>query len=383
MPSSLRASGGSAGTTIVHPQPGRVATIRGSMVGLVVLLGLAACTHSEPFPPGSVDNPGPLDDTPPVRLTFDSGVDQYPAWLADGAGLLYSYELTTVRDHDRCLGLLPPGGGVRRVEYCATGDLSHDSTNALLSSSGGPGGLTAWVDVVGLRTLAGAQGGGIRVGGLTASDARLVQPLPYFAPNGHRHDMATHLAWLGDSAVMYLGNEMLYFAACSTCKLDTVPVGREIMLLKVNRDPVALEIVPGTFEATSLSLTPDATTLYFTVLGDSVIYRRDLVSGAVSVAHDFGSLGIVRDVSATATSLVAVVGGQVAFISHPQYGPLQMDFGGTLYHISLTTGAATPLSLPNLLARHPAISPDGSRVAVEVTSPSQPGSPDLYLYSVP
>lgn len=383
MPTSLRASGVTAGTIMLQRQPWRRAVIAGSIAGLAIALYLAACTHSEPFPPGSVDNPGPLDGTAPVRLTLDAGVDQYPAWLANGSGLLYSYEVSGAPDHDRCLGLLPPAGGIRRVEQCATGDILHDSTNALLSSAGGAGGRVAWVDVVGLRTLAGAQGGGIRVGRLGQSDAKLVQPLPYFAPGGLRHTMATHLAWLGDSAVMYLGTEMLYFAACSTCKLDTVPVGREIMLLKVNRDPASLEIVPGTFEATSLSLAPDATTLYFTILGDSVIYRRDLASGAVSVAHDFGSLGIVRDVSATATSLAAVVGGQVAFISHPQYGPLQMDFGGTLYHISLTTGTATPLSLPNLLTRHPAIAPDGSGVAVEVTSSLQPGSPDLYLYSAP
>jgi len=331
-----------------------------------------------------VDNPGPYDGTIPIRLTLDPGVDQYPGWLRDGTGLLYSYEVTTSPDHDRCLGLLPPGGGIRRVEQCATGDIPHDSTNALLSSASGPGGRLVWVDVVGLRTLAGPQGGGIRVGRLGEEpSARLVQPLPYVSPGGLRHDMATNLAWLGDSAVVYLGNELIHFAACSTCKLDTVPAGREIMLLKVGRNPISIEIIPGTFEATSLSVAPDGGVLYFTLAGDSRVFGRDLAAGTVAVVHDFGVLGIGRDVSVNATGLVAVVGGQVIYYSHPQYGPLQVDQGGTLYHLDLMTDVVTQLSAADRLARHPALSPNGRQVAVEITPVGQPGPPDLYLYPAP
>ncbi len=344
----------------------------------------AACTHAEPFRPGSVDNPDPHDPTLPIRLTLDPGADQYPSWLADGSGLLYSYEIGGPPDHDRCLGLLPPGGGSRRLEQCATGDLEHDSTNALLSTAGGPGALTAWVDVVGGRTLTGPQSGGIRAGRLGDQlGARLVQPLPYFAPGGLRHAMATSLAWLGDSAVVYVGNELVYPSACGTCKVDTVPVGREIMLLKVNRNPASLEIVPGTFEATSLALAPDDSLLYFTLAGDSRVLGRNLATGVVSVVHDFGGLGIVRDVSVTASALVAIVGGQVSYTNDPQYGPMQVDFGGDLYHLALGTGLITRLSEANRLARHPALSPDGTRVAVEITNPFVPGAPDLYLYSTP
>lgn len=386
MPHRLPAPGDPAGTSLVHPEAGEGPPARRSsgLARLAVALAVLGCSHTEPFPPGSVDNPGPHDGTIPIRLTFDPGVDQFPGWLRDGSGLLYSYEVTTAPDHDRCLGLLPPGGGSRRVEQCATGDIPHDSTNALLSSAAGPGGQVAWVEVVGRRTLAGPQGGGLRVGRLGEGlNARLVQPLPYVSPGGLRHDMATHLAWLGDSALVYLGNELIYFAACSTCKLDTVPAGREIMLLNIGRNPISLEIVPGTFEATSLSVAPDGGVLYFTVAGDSRVYGRVLATGTVAVIHDFGALGIARDVSVNGTSLVAVVGGQVIYYSHPQYGPLQVDQGGTVYHIGLMTGVVTPITTADRLARHPAISPDGRQVAVEITAVAPLGPPDLYLYPAP
>ncbi len=352
-------------------------------LALLPLIG-PACSHTEPFRPGSTGNEGPHDGSLPVRLTFDPGVDQYPAWLPDGSGLLYSYELTGAPDHDRCLGLLPPGGGSRRLEQCATGDIRHDSTNALLTSAGGPGDLAAWVDVVGVRRLAGPQGGGIRVGRRGDQlGARLVQVLPYVAPGGLRHAMATNLAWLGDSAVVYVGNELVYPSACSTCKVDTVPVGREIVLLRVDRNPASLEVVAGTFEATSLSVSRDGAILYFTVAGDSRVFGRNLATGSVSIIHDFGVLGIARDVSVSGTSLVAIVGGQVSYFTDPQYGPMQVDYGGTLYHLAMGTSQVTPLSALDRAARHPAISPDGLHVAVELTATLQPGPPDLYLYSTP
>ncbi len=384
MPASSLARGQSVGRP---PLCSRARQLRGPAVwlwlALTPVLG-TACSHSEPFRPGSTGNEGPHDGTPPIRLTFDPGVDQYPAWLADGSGLLYSYQIQGTPDLDRCLGLLPPGGGSRRLEQCATGDIQHDSTNALLSSASAPGGLTAWVDVVGRRILAGPQGGGLRIGRRGDQlGARLVQAFPYVAPGGLRHAMATSLAWLGDSAVVYVGNELVYPSACSTCKLDTVLVGREIVLLKVDRDPAVLEIVTGTFESTSLSVAPDGSELYFTVAGDSRVFGRILGTGAVTVVHDFSALGIVRDVSVTATALVAIVGGQVAYFTDPQYGPMQVDLGGTLYHLALGTGQETPLSTPDRLVRHPAISPDGLRVVAEVTTTLQPGPPDLYLFSTP
>lgn len=345
---------------------------------------LAGCSHSQPLSSRPPENTDPHNPTPPTRLTFDPGVDQYPAWLADGSGLLYSYQIQGTPDLDRCLGLLPPGGGSRRLEQCATGDIRHDSTNALLASASGPGGLAAWVDVVGLRPLTGPQAGGLRVGRRGDQlGARQVQAFPYVAPGGLRHAMASSLAWLGDSAVVYVGNELVYPSPCSNCKVDTVAVGREIVLLKVDRNPAALEIVAGTFEATSLSVSPDGAILYFTVAGDSRVFGRTLATGAVLVVHDFGVLGIARDVSAAEASLVAIVGGQVTYFTDPQYGPMQVDYGGTLYHVALGTGQETPLSAGDRLARHPAISPDGLTVAVELTSVAQPGPPDLYLYAAP
>jgi hypothetical protein len=48
------------------------------------------------------------------------------------------------------------------------------------------------------------------------------------------------------------------------------------------------------------------------------------------------------------------------------HGYVQRDEGGDLAFVDLGTGAASVFSTDTVLFRHPAISPDGSRVVVEV-----------------
>jgi hypothetical protein len=123
--------------------------------------------------------------------------------------------------------------------------------------------------------------------------------------------------------------------------------------------------VPGTGQATGVASIEDGAAILFTLPNDTRIYRRDLASGEVTVAHDFGPAGVARDVHASGNRVVAVVGGRVAFSMDPRVGPTQWDSGGILRVIDLGGSDEVVLETPGRLYRRPALNPDGAKVVAE------------------
>ncbi|HEY1126999.1 MAG TPA: hypothetical protein VGF83_04500 [Actinomycetota bacterium] len=146
------------------------------------------------------------------------------------------------------------------------------------------------------------------------------------------------------------------------------------------RGPVpVLTMLPGTDQASSVALAaPD--TLYFTINGDSRVFRLSLSTDSIGVVHDFGSGGIARDVQVAEGKLVAVVGGNVEFFVDPVVGAIQRDFGGPLVLVDLGTGAESPVGPSDLTFRHPSLQPSGTHVVAELVSGR---ATDLWLLEVP
>jgi WD40-like Beta Propeller Repeat len=332
--------------------------------GLLAVLLSSACAHQDPFPSGEVPDGGPRSTTPPVQLTLSTGPDLDPAWLADGRGLAYSFRQDG--DPDRCLGVLPPAGGTRRSEKCVRNDPGHDSVDALTETAAGPAGRAAWVDFRSLNGRIAPDAGALRVGTLAPGDTGIpVRTLPYLAPSGAIHATATHLGWLDADRLAYIGSDVFYERACQGCKLDTIVVAREAMLLDLSLAQPMPQTIPGTTQATSLWPGGDGTSIYYSLAGDSRVYRQILATGDVSLVHDFGALGIARAVTVRGTTLVAVVGGRVAYLDDPLLGTVQRDDGGPLIAVDLNTGAETRLPFGTSLARRAALAPDGVALAVE------------------
>ena len=102
------------------------------------LLLAAACGHSEPYTTASTSTDGPFGAAVPTRLTYNSLTDSAASLTSDGQGLFYLY--TGFANGDRCIGLMPAGGGSRRWELCDTRFEAADSgksySAAALSSDG-------------------------------------------------------------------------------------------------------------------------------------------------------------------------------------------------------------------------------------------------------
>jgi hypothetical protein len=286
-----------------------------------------------------------------------------------------------VTGSDRCLALLPPGGGRVEREICDPRSALSDSTFIFSEPAPAPDGRLAYL------VLKSSADGASRARLVLATSAKPLATdtliaFPFIAPDTVRQDEASQPRWLDAGTLVYLALHVGYDSAHSR---DTVRTGAEIARLELGGAAPNVMTVPGTRDASSLAVggSPDA--IYFTLGGDTRVYRRTLSSGTVTVIVDFGSAGIARDVQVTGNRLVAVVGGAVSFGFEPLLGfNVQRDAGGPLHQVNLATGkdSVLPDSIDGipLFFRHPALSPSGQRLVVEVVTGSVA---DLWMFDLP
>ncbi len=360
------------------------------VAALSLALALAGCGHTAPFPPGDYGSDQPFAPGSPRRITLNLGDDRAPAWLPDESGLLYSFQRLDRPDRDRCLGLLPPDGGRLLRTICDRLPAADDSTDALTEPAADAAGRLAYVVMSSRMDDVQPRATALVLGTLAdPTTTRVLVTFPYLGADGAFREGASHVRWLGGGGgggdtLIYLAEHVGYLAPCRGCPLDTLRTGIEIALLDAGAASPVPEVVPGTSQASSVAAgeTPDV--IYYTLGGDSRVWRRALSAGTDAMVHDFGAAGIARDVQVAGSRLVAVVGGTVAFAydSLLRYD-VQRDGGGFLYMVDLGTGAETVLpgaGGAGSAFRHPALSPSGKRVVAELVSG---GTADLWEFDLP
>lgn len=368
-----------------------IATPRLAVAAALTLV--AGCGHSEPFEVTQPTMDGPFSTEYPIRLTFSDGDDRTPSWLPDGSGIIYSSERLDEPAHDRCLLVLPPGGGTVDRSICVNALTHEDSTDRLESPAVSGSGRIAFLRA---ESRIGLQKGPrmwLMLGTIDDPLAAMpVTPVPYFAASNRTHFNASHLQWIGADRLVYLGENLFYEG--STFFPDTFTTGLEIMRGDASREVMALIPVPGTDYASSVAGGGDDDTIVFTLGGDSRVYRRSLASGEQTVLYDFAAAGIARDVQLHGSTLVAIVGGSVFFQFEDAHGWVQRDEGGYLHVVNLETGAEQVRAPEGTLFRRPSISPDGRYVVVEASpyAPVHVGPdsdfnapnhrPDLWLFDL-
>jgi WD40 repeat protein len=333
------------------------------------VLFLTACAHTELSPVDPPDNPPPGDGTWPRQVTYSTFDDRHPQWLPDGSGVIYSTERGDQQsDRDRCIGLLPPEGGTQLWRRCeADGRHLVDTTDVFEWPSISPTGDAVFIRTTGWSGLKKTGQPRIaRTDGLDFQHSRTIRTLPFFPPGGRQEVIGWTFRWLAADQVAYLG--VLEYFQGSTFFPDTFFTGQQVTLMQFTSDSTAtFTVVPGTDYASSVAVGDDSTSIYYTLGGDSLVYRRHLISGVVDTVHNFGYNRVARDVSVRGTRLAAIVGDSVVFryeAAHDSW--IQRDEGGSIAVVDLTTGVETYYSeSPIWLFRHPEISPDGTRLVVE------------------
>ncbi|HET9707929.1 MAG TPA: hypothetical protein VFP39_06475 [Gemmatimonadales bacterium] len=335
---------------------------------------------------GSYTPGGPFGSVVPLRLTYNRGEDLGPVWLPDGSGFSYTMERLDRDDKDRCLVLMPAAGGSIEREICDRTPAADDSVDGYSSAA-----IAAAGRLIYARATAAFSAGWpvtphdhqLVLGTLADPfTARVLLPsIPYPSPSGRVHQGVAQVRWLNDTSLVYVGEQVSYPAVCMNCVLrDTLASGLEIMRLDFGATTPALHALPGTDQASSVTVA-GRDTLLFTINGDTRILRFTLADSAVTVVHDFGAGGIARDVQAGGGRLLAVVGGQVSFTPDSVTGGIQRDSGGTIVLVDPANGNETPLAAGSLF-RHPALSPDGKHIVAE-SYVGGSRSTDLWLLETP
>ena len=335
-----------------------------------IALLLSGCGHDLPVQPQPYPPAPPFSSLLPRRLTFNVADDRTPSWLPDGSGIIYSMEREDRTDHDRCLAILPAEGGTVHTTHCQLHPEYDDSTDVMESPVVSPDGRIFFQQViswVGRQKLGAAT---LRLGRAdNPVGAAILREVPYAAPNGRAHSSIRTPQWISRDSLVYLAEHLFYEG--STFYPDTFYTGLDAVLLDLSGPAPVYVAIPGTDYASSVSLSTDRTAIHYTLGGDSRVFRRALSSGEVTVVHDFGPGTVARDAQLRDHRLVAVVGGSVLYRFEDAHGYVQRDEGGHLAFVDLTTGASTTFATDTVLFRHPAISPDGRHVVVEV----QPHAP--------
>jgi len=331
------------------------------LLALILLLG---CGHSEPFTNPDTSTDQPFDPGPPVRLTANPGGDLQPAWTADGSALLYSISDPTRKDRDVCLGLIPAGSDRQSDFWCDVPE-GLGRSDAVFASGPGPDGRVAFLASATSLTNFNPENTGIRVApGPNPNAGTEVLHLPYTRGAG-LVNWAARPRWVAGDRLAFLGQTLKIRQQCHfVCDPpDTTVTSLGVELLDLaSHKPAAL---PATVRATGLATIGDGAVVLYTLAGDSRIFRRNLASGAVTVAHDFGAAGIARDLDASGTRIAAVVGGLVSEEDDPDLGSIQFDRGGILHVVDLADHSDTPISDGGRLYRRPALSPAGDVLVAE------------------
>ena len=366
---------------------------------LLLALGLLlGCNHSEPFGNRSFGSDQPFNPTAPVQLTLNRGPDRYPAWLPDGSGILYSSQPAGRRDRDICLAELPPGGGRQRALTCDLSATEPELTDALQAAAPFSDGRLAFVAATSPVGADLPQQQHLVIGSVSnpANRSELLA-IPYTLPGRRMHGGISQLHWLSSDRLVYLGEAVTATRACQGCPLDTLRSGVDAVWLSFQDGSAIPHVIPGSDNASGVSPGSSSDEVYYTLAGDSRVYRQLLSTGAISPVHDFGTAGIARDVHVVGTQLTAVVGGRVHFMDDPTRGPTQWDSGGVVHVVDLNDGSEMILDSPPQpsLFRRPRLSPSGGAIVVEAYPvfltpgpggtliPTVGGSGDLYLYGQP
>jgi hypothetical protein len=216
-----------------------------------------------------------------------------------------------------------------------------------------------------------------------------VRSVPFTGPDGLFYVGVSHPRWLGETGIVFVAYAQEIVIPCGGCDAQVYTHPRT--LFRVAAAPGgALVPVPGGAFATSVSAGATADEIYFTLAADTRIYHVRLSTGEQTVVHDFAADGIARDVHFGGGRLTAIAGGKLQVVQAP-VGPLQVaDDGGHLFLLEPATGAVRRLTDDTRWFRHPAISPDGTRLVGEghtvlLSGPDTTVNPrpDLWMYAAP
>ncbi|MBA2291535.1 MAG: PD40 domain-containing protein [Gemmatimonadales bacterium] len=219
----------------------------------------AGCGHTEPasFVPPPPD--GTFNATSPVRLTYNPAMDVAASFSDDGKFIVYTYSVAGRRDRDRCLGIIPSGGGTRLFERCETRLAYNDSSDTFTSAALAADGRLLYLRATSRIATQVPSGTGLYLAPAPDAPGQLLLTLPV-AVGGQTATWLADIRWSGPSGFTALAQQITVVPTCPGCGArDTVFVPLFVARGTINAGAATLQAIAGTEGAISYALSSDGT----------------------------------------------------------------------------------------------------------------------------
>jgi hypothetical protein len=330
------------------------------------LLFAMACAHS---PPTAVTNParlGPSSNGADIQLTFNTGEDYWPTYTEDGQGILYQYSQPGDPADNRCIGLLPAGGGTRLWSLCDTRVTQVDSVHSFAAYALGDDGRLLYLEAVSpIHAEAPLETALWLADSAHPFQRRLLTALPARIGDSVV-DWLSDARWTGPTTFVALAQGLSGEAHCHFCTADdTIFTGLYVVTGTITSSGVTLAEVQGTEGATEFGVSSSSGTILYSKATDLMIHEVQTAGGTPTTD---GSLPTspgrtILGLSCVAARCVAATSA----VSLPPGGPVSAG-GGLLWSVDLTSQAVTQLAEPtaNILWASAQLAPNGHDVVLQV-----------------
>lgn len=329
------------------------------------LLLAAACGHSEPYTTTPTNTDGPFGAAVPTRLTYNSFTDSAASLTADGQGLMYLY--TGFANGDRCIGLMPAGGGSRRWELCDTRFEAADSGKSYSAAALSSDGQLLYISALARR-------------GRDAPDRTTLwladSALPFqrralisFPINvgGQGVSWLTDAQWTGPDNFIARAGLLSVAKECDRCPLDTTVVPAGMVRGTITATGATLSFVPGAESPEVMALAENGGVIVF-MRSFTEVLRVPATGGTPTLVAALPTSARVTGISCQGSECVITqLGGTVGGGGE----------GTRIYRIRLATNAVDLLTTVAGRWAGPVLLPTGGDVVMQAsTTPTR----DLYLF---
>ena len=330
----------------------------------LLLVAVTACAYDVPWTPGSYGPNGPFTGGSPGKITLNPGADRTPAWLPGDSAVLYSVERGDP-PHDRCFGVLSARQWTLERWLCHLSPTAADSVDAFEWPAVRGDGRLAYQHAVWESTSLAPLARSLVLATLDRWDeTRTLLAFPHTGGAGPSStvDGARDVVWLDDTSVAFVRERMSVGLDPLTGRIDTTVSPIDVERVDFGGDSSVVTVVPGTTGATSMAVNDSATAIYYTLDGDTVVYRRRLATAVVDTLFAFAAGPAAIDVQVRGSRLIAVVGGD-------------------LHVVDLPSQTDVVIPGPGVAFAHAALSADGRTVVLEGALGT--GAPDLWRVLLP
>lgn len=336
----------------------------------VVLLA-TACSHSEPpsfIPP---DPDGPFSTTPPFRITFSPGDDGAGEYSEDGRSIVYTYAVAGRHDRDRCLGVMPAGGGTRIYEKCETRLAYNDSTDWITSGALAADGRLLYLHATSRTNAQVPTTVQLFLADTGSTDRRLLLTFP--VPIGAVPTWLADVRWSGASGFTALAQQFTVVPLGGAAR-DTTFIPIAVARGSITPQGATLQLIAGTEGATSYAVSSDGSQISFT-RGGTELFIVPAAGGTATVAATIPIKGLDdRIVGHGCTRNVCVVATAFTPLPPPLGAPLTHE----LLSVPFGGGAFSSLTLTqSAIWARPRLAPTTNDILTQVRAAA---GRDLYLF---